>query len=82
MKRPVETASFACAFLAVAVGLVSFGLFVFYMLARLFSSNFDGFGLEEFFYALFAAVYYPMLLGVLSLALAGVQVWLDVRDNE
>ena len=82
MKRPIETASFACAALASTVGLVSLGLFVFSMLARLFSSNWDGFGLEEFFSALFAAVYFPLLLGTLALILVGVQAWLDVRDNE
>lgn len=77
MKRPLETASFACAFFAAVVGLISLGLFLLSMFGRVLSSNWEGFGVKELLLSLGAVVYYPLLLAVLSLVFAGLQAWID-----
>ena len=82
MKRPLETVSFVCAFLAVAVGLISLGFFALSILGRTLSSNWNDFGFLELLQSLAAVVYYPLVLFGLSLALAGLQAWVDLRNDE
>jgi hypothetical protein len=82
VKRPLETASFACALFAAAVGVISLGLFLLSIFGLVLSGNWEGFGFRGLLQSLGAVVYYPLLLLVLSLVFAGLQAWIDAGTDD